>query len=73
VATANSVLLSSAVEDYLKAVYALEGEGERRHIRTRRANRVSAPSVTAMMKRLAALGLSSGLRTVVSSSRTADA
>jgi DtxR family Mn-dependent transcriptional regulator len=58
VATANPVLLSSAVEDYLKAVYVLESEGERATTSALAERmRVSAPSVTAMMKRLAALGL----------------
>lgn len=57
-ATANSAVLSSAVEDYLKTVYALESEGERATT-SALAQRVgvSAPSATAMMKRLAALGL----------------
>ena len=50
--------LTSAVEDYLKAVYALEAEGKRATT-SALAERmhVSAPSATAMMKRLAELGL----------------
>jgi DtxR family Mn-dependent transcriptional regulator len=50
--------LTSAVEDYLKAVYALDVEG-RRVTTSALAERmqVSAPSATAMMKRLADLGL----------------
>ena len=50
--------LTSAVEDYLKSVYALEVEG-RRATTSALAERmgVSAPSATAMMKRLAELGL----------------
>lgn len=49
---------TSAVEDYLKAVYALAAEG-RRATTSAVADRmrVSAPSATAMMKRLAELGL----------------
>jgi DtxR family transcriptional regulator, Mn-dependent transcriptional regulator len=58
VTTANSAPLSSAVEDYLKAVYALESAGERATTSALAGRmRVSAPSVTVMMKRLAALGL----------------
>ena len=50
--------LTSAVEDYLKSVYALEVDGERATT-SAVAERmgVSAPSATAMMKRLADLGL----------------
>ena len=50
--------LTSAVEDYLKAVYALDVEGKR-VTTSALAERmhVSAPSATAMMKRLAELGL----------------
>ena len=50
--------LTSAVEDYLKAIYALAAEGERATT-SALAERmhVSAPSATAMMKRLAELGL----------------
>jgi DtxR family transcriptional regulator, Mn-dependent transcriptional regulator len=50
--------LTSAVEDYLKAVYALDAEGER-VTTSALAERmhVSAPSATAMMKRLAEHGL----------------
>lgn len=50
--------LTSAVEDYLKAVYALDVEGKRATT-SALAERmhVSAPSATAMMKRLAELGL----------------
>jgi DtxR family Mn-dependent transcriptional regulator len=50
--------LSVAVQDYLKAIYALESEGER--VTTSALARrmgVSAPSTTAMTKRLAELGL----------------
>jgi len=50
--------LTSAAEDYLKAVYALDAEGKRATT-SALAERmhVSAPSATAMMKRLAELGL----------------
>ncbi len=50
--------LSSAVEDYLKAIYALEAAGER-VTTSALADRmgVSAPSATAMAKRLAELDL----------------
>jgi len=50
--------LTSAAEDYLKAIYALETEGKRATTSAlaERMN-VSAPSATAMMKRLAELGL----------------
>jgi DtxR family transcriptional regulator, Mn-dependent transcriptional regulator len=50
--------LTSAAEDYLKAVYALGAEGKRATT-SALAERmhVSAPSATAMMKRLAELGL----------------
>jgi len=50
--------LSVAVQDYLKAIYALESAGERvttSALATRMG--VSAPSATAMTKRLAELGL----------------
>jgi len=50
--------LTVAVQDYLKAIYALESEGERvttSALATRMG--VRAPSVTAMTKRLADLGL----------------
>ena len=50
--------LSVAVQDYLKAIYVLESEGER--VTTSALARrmgVSAPSTTAMTKRLAELGL----------------
>jgi DtxR family Mn-dependent transcriptional regulator len=58
VTTASSTPLSRAVEDYLKAVYALESAGERATTSALAGRmRVSAPSVTVMMKRLAALGL----------------
>ena len=47
-----------AVQDYLKAIYALETEGERVTTSALAARmRVSAPSATAMTKRLADLGL----------------
>ncbi|MFO7573078.1 MAG: metal-dependent transcriptional regulator [Gaiellaceae bacterium] len=50
--------LTVAVQDYLKAIYALESEGER-VTTSALAGRVgvSAPSATAMTKRLAELGL----------------
>jgi DtxR family Mn-dependent transcriptional regulator len=50
--------LTSAVEDYLKGIYALVAEGKRATT-SALAERmhVSAPSATAMMKRLAELGL----------------
>jgi DtxR family Mn-dependent transcriptional regulator len=50
--------LTVAVQDYLKAIYALESEGER-VTTSALAERmgVRAPSVTAMTKRLAELGL----------------
>ena len=50
--------MSSAVQDYLKAIYALESGGERATT-SALAERmgVSAPSATAMTKRLAELGL----------------
>jgi DtxR family Mn-dependent transcriptional regulator len=50
--------LTSAAEDYLKALYALDSEGKR-STTSALAERmhVSAPSATAMMKRLADLGL----------------
>jgi DtxR family Mn-dependent transcriptional regulator len=50
--------LTSAAEDYLKAVYALDAEGKR-VTTSALAERmqVSAPSATAMTKRLAELGL----------------
>ena len=50
--------LSIAVQDYLKSIYALESEGQR--VTTSALARrmgVSAPSTTAMTKRLAELGL----------------
>jgi DtxR family Mn-dependent transcriptional regulator len=50
--------LTSAAEDYLKAIYALETEGRRvTTSEVAEQMRVSAPSATAMMKRLAELGL----------------
>ncbi|MCS7006676.1 MAG: metal-dependent transcriptional regulator, partial [Gaiellaceae bacterium] len=50
--------LSVAVQDYLKAIYALETEGERVTTSALAARMsVSAPSATAMTKRLAELGL----------------
>ena len=55
---AQSTDLSVAVQDYLKAIYVLESEGER--VTTSALARrmgVSAPSTTAMTKRLAELGL----------------
>jgi DtxR family Mn-dependent transcriptional regulator len=50
--------LTVAVQDYLKAIYALEAEGKRVTTSALAARMgVSAPSVTAMTKRLAELGL----------------
>ena len=50
--------LTSAAEDYLKAIYALDAEGRRATTSALAERmRVSAPSATAMMKRLAELGL----------------
>jgi DtxR family Mn-dependent transcriptional regulator len=50
--------LSSASEDYLKAIYALESEGVRATTSALAGRMgVSAPSATAMTKRLAELGL----------------
>jgi DtxR family transcriptional regulator, Mn-dependent transcriptional regulator len=50
--------LTDAVQDYLKAIYALESEGERVTTSALADRmRVSAPSATAMTKRLAELGL----------------
>jgi DtxR family Mn-dependent transcriptional regulator len=51
-------LLSDAIQDYLKEMYKLASEGER--VTTTAVARrmgVSAPSVTSMLKKLAALGL----------------
>ena len=49
---------SSAVQDYLKAIYALEAAGERATTSALAGRlNVSAPSVTQMAKRLAELGL----------------
>jgi DtxR family Mn-dependent transcriptional regulator len=50
--------LTVAVQDYLKAIYALESAGERATTSALSARMgVSAPSATAMTKRLAELGL----------------
>jgi DtxR family Mn-dependent transcriptional regulator len=50
--------LTVAVQDYLKAIYALESAGERATTSALAARMgVSAPSATAMTKRLAELGL----------------
>jgi DtxR family Mn-dependent transcriptional regulator len=50
--------VSSAVQDYLKAIYALEAAGARATTSALAARlNVSAPSVTQMAKRLAELGL----------------
>jgi len=50
--------LTVAVQDYLKAIYALESAGERVTTSALAARmRVAAPSATAMTKRLAELGL----------------
>jgi DtxR family transcriptional regulator, Mn-dependent transcriptional regulator len=50
--------LTVAVQDYLKAIYALESSGRRVTTSALAAQmRVSAPSATAMTKRLAELGL----------------
>lgn len=56
--TTASTELTVAVQDYLKAIYVLEAEGER-VTTSALASRmgVSAPSATAMTKRLADLGL----------------
>ena len=53
----NGAELTSAAEDYLKAIYGLDVEGKRATT-SALAERmgVSAPSATAMMKRLAELG-----------------
>jgi DtxR family Mn-dependent transcriptional regulator len=50
--------LTTSIQDYLKAIYALDAAGEKvtTSAVAERMN-VSAPSVTAMMKRLAELGL----------------
>jgi DtxR family transcriptional regulator, Mn-dependent transcriptional regulator len=50
--------LTEAVQDYLKAIYALESQGARVTTSALASRmRVSAPSATAMTKRLAELGL----------------
>jgi DtxR family Mn-dependent transcriptional regulator len=50
--------LSSAIQDYLKAIHALESEGAKATTSALAERmRVSAPSATAMTKRLAELGL----------------
>ena len=50
--------LTVAVQDYLKGIYALESAGERVTTSALAARMgVSAPSATAMTKRLAELGL----------------
>lgn len=51
-------LLSDAIQDYLKEIYKLAGEGDRATTNAvARRLGVSAPSVTSMLKKLAALGL----------------
>ena len=51
-------LLSDAIQDYLKEIYKLVGEGDRATTTAvARSMGVSAPSVTSMLKKLAALGL----------------
>jgi DtxR family Mn-dependent transcriptional regulator len=51
-------LLSESIQDYLKEIYKLASEGERPTTSAiARQMRVSAPSVTSMLKKLAALGL----------------
>jgi DtxR family Mn-dependent transcriptional regulator len=53
-----TAVLTVAVQDYLKAIYALETSGRRVTTSALAAQmRVSAPSATAMTKRLAELGL----------------
>jgi DtxR family Mn-dependent transcriptional regulator len=53
-----TAVLTVAVQDYLKAIYALESAGERVTTSALASRmRVSAPSATAMTKRLAELGL----------------
>ena len=50
-------LLSDAIQDYLKEIYKLAGEGDRATTNAvARRLGVSAPSVTSMLKKLAALG-----------------
>ncbi len=50
--------ITSAAEDYLKAIYALDAAGQRATTSAvAERMRVSSPSATAMMKRLAELGL----------------
>ncbi len=58
-ATSPRTPLSAAVEDYLKTIYALRSEGAEIVTTQALANRLSvaAPSVTAMVKKLAALQL----------------
>ena len=51
-------LLSESIQDYLKEIYKLASEGERPTTSAiARQMCVSAPSVTSMLKKLAALGL----------------
>jgi DtxR family Mn-dependent transcriptional regulator len=50
--------LTDAIQDYLKEIYKLEGSGQRATTSALAARlKVSAPSVTAMLKKLATLGL----------------
>jgi DtxR family Mn-dependent transcriptional regulator len=50
-------MLSQAVEDYLKAIYKLQGEGAASTTDIARVMNVSSASVTNMIKRLAGMGL----------------
>lgn len=50
-------MLSQAVEDYLKTIYKLQGQGTVSTTELARAMEVSAASVTNMVKRLASMGL----------------
>ncbi len=50
-------MLSQAVEDYLKTIYKLQGEGAVSTTEIAREMNVSSASVTNMIKRLASLGL----------------
>lgn len=50
-------MLSQAVEDYLKAIYKLQGEGAASTTEIARAMNVSSASVTNMLKRLSGMGL----------------
>jgi len=66
--------LTVAVQDYLRAIYALESAGASGHyLRARDQDGVKAPSATAMTKRLAGWGSSSGCRTRASAHRERQA